>query len=336
MKTIMKLSVVILTLSMIVACHKPIPCIAQQNAKTNFKIVLTADSHGLNSWPLTGGYDSIWFNKIGARFRKFYDTVTLYNSTLAGGRTIGSVMPMWYSSPYNLCDAELPYSIDSVLKFNADLIIISMSGNHTVNHMPADEAIYCYKYLIDTLNALGKSFIIGGQNPRQKTFTSGMTLASYYDSCTKINNFLISYAPNNYIDTRTTLEDTVFGKRPWPASLCSDSLHFSDNGNDLYTAAYMKNYIVDSCLTDFRGFCTRLALKKQLSNLTLSGFFRYRTINVYGSNDYINYTLYKTYKSGDAKTAYVSNVFTDAGYTHYKIEAITGKRKQTRTFKNIN
>lgn len=301
----------------------------------NIKIILTADSHGLNSWPLAGGYDSIWLNKMGVRFKSSYDTVTIINHTLAGGRTIGSAMPMWYTSPYGFGSAEQPYSIDSVLKMNADLIIISMSGNHTVNHMPADEAIYCFKYLIDTLRSLGKTFIIGGQAPRQKTFTGGMTLQSYYDSCTKINNFLMSYAPKSYVDTRTNLEDTIFGKRPWPAALSSDSLHFSDYGNDLYTEDYMNNFIVDSLLSNFKGRAVDFSFTKVGSNLVLSGSFQYRKITISGSNNYTNYFPVKIiYSNGNIFTS-LTDIFVDPAYIWYKIEIFSGKLLNTIT-KKIN
>lgn len=298
--------------------------VTAQNPKDTFKIVLTADSHG--AYVPTGGADSMWTAKLKKEFEKYYPTVIFTNLSI-GGTQIQGVMPPWYYL------TDVRQNIDTVLSYNPDLIIVSQSGNHTVFHNSADSSIYCFKYLIDTLNTLGKRFVITGQAPRQKTFTLGMTLQSYYDSSQKINDFLRSYIPNSFTDPYLTMEDTVFGYRPWPAVLGPDSLHFSDYGERLYYQCNINNITTDSCLSDFNGQAIGFSLTKNSGNIYLSGKFKYRKIFIYGSYNYSTFTLLYTYTSSSAYLENTSKSFADMGYTWYKAIVYSGRKTLTKTVK---
>lgn len=292
----------------------------------------SGDSHIVNSFPIIGGYDSIWFNKMQVRVKGKYNYANFINMADAGGRTVGSAMPAWYNySSCNFCNSEAQYSIDTILKQNPDLIILCFTGNHTVNHMSADEAIYCFKYLIDTMRSLNKAFVITGQSPRQKTFTGGMTLKSYYDSSQKINAFLQSYAPKSYVENYHNMEDTIFHYRPWPYVLANDSLHWSNAGNELFFENHMNTYIMDSIMADFDPRAINFKLTKSGSNLILSGKYRMREIYISGSNDNSTWTLMQAYSYPQTSVSTVSETFSKAGYEWYKVEVVSGRMRYTVT-----
>lgn len=327
----MKLSSFLLVAFFVVAsCNKPTSCLSQ-NQKTNFKIIVTGDSHTLNTPP--NGWDSIWVNKIKNLFEQYYDTVTLVNMATQGGRTIGSVMPGWFTHAGTFSNSEPIYSIDTVLKQNPDLIIISYSGNHTVNSWSADDVIYCYKYLTDTLNSLGKTFIFTGQAPRQKTFIFPITTQTYHDSSLKIDAFIESYHPKGFVNTHEAMHDTGYEHKPKAEYIGPDSLHLSSLGNLVYYQCHIDNFIIDSCLTDFKCSATQFNIKKSSSNIVLDGNYRYRKIIVSGSNDYQNFTEVKKIYSNNTNLTNVSSTFVDVGYLWYKIEVFSGKLLSTITKK---
>jgi len=296
-----------------------------QNPKDTIRVVLTADSHGESTPP--GGNDSLWINILKTELQNYYSTVILTNLSI-GGTQIQNVMPTGYpGSNSNL-------NINKILTYNPDLVIIAQSGNHTVFGVPADTSIYCFKYLIDTLNSLGKKFIITGQAPRQKTFVNPITLQSYYDSSKKINSFFQSYIPNNWVDPYPTMEDTIFGKRPWPNVLRSDSLHFSDYGERLYYKIHSNSIIFDSICSDYKGQAINFSFVKVGDSLRLRGDFKYRKIYIYGSNTYTsNYVLLQTYVSNSAILTNEQKTMLDLGYTWYKIVIYSGRRTLTKTIK---
>ncbi len=201
---------------------------------TNFKIVVSGDSH-TQAIP-SGGHDSLWVNMLKKYYQQFFDTVTLINLGI-GGTYVEQFMPKWY----RLSDSRL--NIDTCLKLNPDLLVISFSGNHTVFGYSADTNIYCFKYAIDTLRKLNKMFMMTGQPPRQKTFVYPVTTKSYYDSSMKINNFFKMYCSNEYVENYKTMEDTVRKMVPWAWVVGGDGLHMANAGERVYYQNHIDSWI---------------------------------------------------------------------------------------------
>ena len=122
-------------------------------------IAYLGDSH------CNGGFgllDSNWINRTNQFFADQGFAVTSYKFC-AGGETIRSGMPNWY--PGHIAGR----SIDDALAVNPDIIFTLYSGNHTAFGIKQDTSKYCYQYLADTLNGLGKRFMFSSIGPRQNT-----------------------------------------------------------------------------------------------------------------------------------------------------------------------
>lgn len=286
------------------------------NAQT-FTVVLTADSHGA-AIP-SGGVDSLWINEYAAYLRQFYPSVTLVNLAI-GGTEIQQVMPRWFHT------SLAALNIDTVLSYNPDLVIIEQSGNHTVfasslgASNSADSNLYCFNYLIDTLKSLGKTFLITGQTPRQKTFIPPVTLTTYYDSSKKINADFQTNNPKYWCDPYPLMEDNIRGKYPWPSALGPDSLHFSNYGNRLYFWVHRDSWVTDSILNNYKAKAVNFSLVRSGANATLSGDFRYNTIYVKGTNDLTNFTTIGTFTAADETTTEtVNQTFPHGSYTYLQV-----------------
>jgi hypothetical protein len=290
---------------------------------TNFQIVVTGDSHTVDGPP--GGNDSIWVNKIKKFYEQYFDTVTLVNLGI-GGTTTTSLMPDWYGGTNILCN------IDRVLSYPSHLIILSSSGNTTVvQQKPADSSIKHFKYLVDTLRSLKKAFILTGQDARQKTFVAPITAQTYHDTSTRINNWMKSYCPKNYVDVYTRDYDNVVGLRPWPYVLRGDSLHKSDLGHRLYYQSHIENWIIDSTLSDFKAQMINLSVLKSGSNVKIAGKIRYKTLEIWGSNNYSSFVLLNSRNAADEREYEIVNTLVPhLGYKYIKVIAIG--RRTTKTF----
>lgn len=281
-------------------------CISQ-----TFTVVLTADSHGQNDPP--GGSDSLWINQYVVYLRQFYPSVTLVNLAF-GGTYIQQVMPNWFWRS----DARL--NLNTVLSYNPDLVIISQSGNHTILGITADSNLYCFNYLIDTLKSLGKSFLITGQAPRQKTFTPPVTLTTYYDSSLKINANFLANNPKYWCDPYPLMMDNIRGKYPWTFCLGPDSLHWSNYGSRMYFWTHRDSWVTDSLLNKYKAEANNYSILKSGSNVTLSGNFRYNSIYVKGSNDLVNFTTIQTFTASDETvTELVNQTFPHSGYMYLQV-----------------
>lgn len=297
------------------------------SANAQFKIVLTADSHGQNTPP--GGVDSLWINEYAAYLRQFYPSVTLVNLAI-GGTYIGQVMPAWFwRSDYRL-------NIDTVLSYNPDLVIISQSGNHTVFGISADSNLYCFNYLIDTLKSLGKAFLITGQAPRQKTFIAPVTLTSYYDSSQKINQNFQTYNEKYWCDPYPLMMDNIRGKYPWTFVLGPDSLHFSNYGERMYFWTHRDSWVTDSLLNIYKAKANSFSLVKSGSNVNLTGTYRYNTIYVNGSNDLSTFTTIQSFVASDeTATVSVNQTFPHLGYRYLQV-IVYSKYLSKTMLKEIN
>lgn len=253
-----------------------------------------------------------------------YAYVNFINMGISG-TYIQQAMPAWY----HLSDYR--QSIDSVLKRSPDLIIISYCGNQTVFGQPADSSIYCYNYLVDTLNFLGKAFLLSGQCPRQKTFVPPVTLRSYYDSSKKINARLQIIAPGKWADSYPTMEDTVIKYKMWPYCLGPDSLHLSQIGSNRYFNCHMNTNIMDSIMADFDPRAINFKLTKSGSNVVLDGKYKVREIYVSGSTDNVNWGLLHTFSYPQETVRTVSETFPKSTYTYFKVEVVSGRMRYTVT-----
>lgn len=278
---------------------------------SQYKVVLTADSHGQNIPP--GGTDSLFINQYVSYLRQYFPSVNLINLAI-GGTYIQQIMPKWYY----LSDSRL--NIDTVLSYNPNLVIISQSGNHTVFGKSADSNIYCFNYLADTLKRLGIPFVFTGQAPRQKTFIAPITKTTYYDSSKKINSFFALTIPKYWYDTYPLMMDNIRGMVPWPECLGPDSLHWSNYGSRMYFWALRDSWITDSILTNYKAKAVGFSLLKNGDNVTLSGDYRYNTIYVNGSNNLSSFTNLRIFEAVDeTQTEQLNYTFPHVGYKYIQI-----------------
>lgn len=302
-----------------------------QNPKTHFKICYTGDSNSQSCYITC---DSLWTYKLDNIFRQYYDTVTAYHLAI-GGRTIGSFLPAYYTTaPWPFCQSDASVNITTMLSYNADLNVITWTSNHFANGMPCDTVIKHFKWAIDTLRGLGKKFILTSIYPRQRLWQwAGVDAYTYRDSALKFDAWLKTYAPKERVDIWTRLYDTLLGYKLFSMYMRPDSLHTNWTGSDQIFEAHLDNYIVDSCLADFKGKAYNFSLKKIGGNLMLTGKNKCRAVIVSVSNNNTDFIRYKRFVAANNNFQSTNQVFADIGYTWYKVELITGRRKYTKTVK---
>ena len=304
-----------------------------QNPKTTFTICYTGDSNSQSCYITCG---SLWTYKLDNIFRQYYDTVTAYHLAI-GGRTIGSFMPSYYTTaPWPLCQSDAAVNITTMLSYNADLNVITWTTNHFANGMPCDTVIKHFKWAIDTLRGLGKKFILTSIYPRQRLWQwPGVDAFTYKDSCIKFDTWLQTYAPEERVDIWTALYDTLLGYKMFSRYMRPDSLHTNWTGSDLILDGHLNNYIVDSCLTDYKGYGLNFSLAKLNDSIKISGDCKFRKIVFSGSNDYSTFYELETVTTSGPSFETISTGIPDYGYIWYKIVLFTGKSRYTLT-KRIN
>ena len=303
------------------------------------KIAVVGSSHVAQvGADLVGGPDSLWHRKYAVRYTAFTGKpAKVYQINSVGARTIGSIdarQIMGRIWSYTNYEASFGL-VDSVLKVNPHLVIISAQSNEIANSMPCDTVIDCFKNVIDTLKARNVAFIITDGYARQLLFAGayGVNAQTYHDSTVKFNNWL--YANHNKYTARmyTKLYDSVVGYRPFPYVLGPDSLHSNTTGKTYTMDALLECPLTDSLFSDFTGRAYNLSLKKVGSNLQLNLKFKGRRIIVSGSNSLTTpFVKVNTVYPVNNSTNVIASTFIDNGYIYYKVEAISGKRTATKTF----
>ncbi len=306
-------------------------------AQDTFRIAVVGSSHVAQvGGDLVGGSDSLWHRKYAARMRNFTGkTVILYQINTLGARTIGSIDARKITGRiWGFTNYEYNFGlVDSVLKVNPHLVIISAQSNEITNGMPCDTVIDCYRNVADTLKARGVQFIFTDGYARQRTFINPITAQTYHDSTVKFNNWLYANYNRNTARMYIKLYDSIVGYRPFPFVLGPDSLHTSTIGKTYTLDALLECPLTDSLFADFTGKAYNLSLKKVGINLELNLSFKGRRVVVSGSNSLVTpFIKVKEFYSQTNGVNAIASTFIDNGYTYYKVEAISGKRIATKTY----
>lgn len=307
------------------------------NAQDTFRIAVAVNSNVAHvGGDLIGGSDSLWHRKAAVRMQHFTGKPTkVYQINSIGGRTIGSMDARKITGRiWNFTNYEYDFGlVDSVLKVNPHLVIITAQTNEITNGMPCDTVIDCFKSVIDTLKYYGKQFIFTDGYARQRTFISPITAQTYHDSTVKFNNWLYANHGRNTARIYKRLYDTIFQHRPFPWALGPDSLHTSTLGKDVFWQEILNCPLMDSILAPFRGNAYNLSFKKVGSNLELKVNFKGRRIQISGSNS-LSATFVKlrdVFPQNNSVNT-ISTIFPDDGYIYYKLECISGNRVATKTY----
>ncbi len=280
--------------------------------------------------------DSFWYRLYAYAMRDFTGRpVKVIQINHLGARTIGSIDPRKITGrTWSFTNYENDFGlVDSVLKPNPDLVIIAASSNEITNGMPVDTIIECFKSTVDTLKARGVKYIIVDNIARQRTFISPVTAQTYHDSTLKLLDWFEANHKRNIASVYFKLYDSVFGFRPKPEMLGPDSLHLSRLGKGEHTEALLECLLTDSLFADFAGIGRGFSLKKNGANIHLKIKFKGRRLVISGSNDYRNFTPVKTFFNTTSALTSYNESFADVGYLYYKVEAISGKRRDVVTRK---
>lgn len=287
-----------------------------------------------------GACDSLWHKKYGIRLSNIIgQPVIVYQINEIGGRTIGSIDPRKITGrPWNYTNYEYNFGlVDSVLKVKPNIVIIAAQSNEVANGMPLDTIFACYKSCIDTLKARGIAFILTDGYARQRSFSSvfGVNRFTYHDSTVKFNNWLYSNYNYNTARIYSKLYDSIFGQRPKPEMLRSDSLHSSDLGQTQFLDGLMESPITVGIISNFNPVVTNFSFLKVNNNLQLKANFKGQYIIISGSNNYNTFTEIKMLNVFSSTNQIIDEKLPNSNYTWYKIEFFNKKRKYTVT-KRIN
>lgn len=304
---------------------------------STFKIVVTGDS---NPYSLAGGVingglpnNSYRFpDMLAAYHDAHYDTVD-YTNIAYGGRTIGSFMPIWYTSDYLLQVSDPIVNITTSLALAPDLLVFSFSTNHFANGVPLDEAIYCFKYCIDYLRSIGQKFIFTGSFPRQRLWQAPGVDATVYNNLTQeFMEWAQNYAPLEYVENYENTYDYAVGDRPLPSLLSNDTLHFNVAGHIAEYNNHIDNVIIDrTTLSPHKAKAIGFSITKSAGNITIAGTMQYRRVFVFTSDDKQTFTMYKVFKGDPSTSVSFNETFTDNGDVWYKVIIITGAKTLTKT-----
>lgn len=214
----------------------------------------------------------------------YYDSVET-KKLCQGGETIATAMPDWH--PLGLESRN----IDSALRWGADLYVLQYSGNHFYSGYRMDSVKYYYKYIGDTLTALGKNFIFVSNLQRKNTLGAGYTYLTFLDSVRTINAYIDSLYPYQYVNVFDTLFDPLTNKPVWDF-LGSDSLHWNVPGYAAFYGALIRNSpIIDSAIGFDKLRMYNTVIEQVGDSVEInSGFSKAKRIIIGYSDDGITFT----------------------------------------------
>lgn len=306
-------------------------------SQDTLKIAVVGSSHVAQvGADLIGGSDSLWHKKYAVRLQNLMGLpVKLYQINSLGGRTIGSIdARKIVNRSWAFTNYEASFGlVDSVLKVNPNLVIISAQSNEIANGMPCDTVIACYKSVIDTLKAKGIAFMITDGLARQTYFPGGGSAQTYHDSTVKFNNWLYTNYNRNTARIYIKLYDSIFTYRPFPYVLGPDSLHTNTVGKTYTLNALMECPLTEGILGNYILSVANYSVKKINNNsiIELKSAFRGQYIKVYVSNDYINFTSLKTLNYFNNTRDSITFNLENTGHLWYKFEFINKTKKFTIT-----
>lgn len=258
------------------------------------------------------------------RFAQYYTTVTEVKLCL-GGEDIRDAMPNWY--PGNIPTRN----IDAALSNNPDFIILEYAGNHFADLHSLDTIKWCYQYIADTLNSLGKKFLFTSAMPRQTSFDPPMTYSDYQDSAMLFNTWLLATFPNNSVDCFTNLYNPATDK-PIANLLGSDSLHWNAAGYQIIADDIFEQAAVIDSLCGFekiRLFNMRMVLNQADDSVDITAdVIRAKELEIKSSDDGITFN---TEYSGE----YVVELPRIKNHPYIQVRAIQNESKIITVTKQI-
>ena len=313
-----------MALLILVICFSKI-CLAQDTIKV---AVVGSSLVSYRGVDYVGSYDSLWHGKYVARLQATMGKpVKVYLISYGGGRTIGSIDPRkifgrtWISTNY-----ESDYGlVDSVLKVNPNIVIISAQTNEIANGMPIATVIGCFKSCIDTLKKRGIQYIITDGYPRQTFFPGGGNSTTYNDSTVKFNTWLYNNYNKNTARIYKKMYDSVVRNRPFPSVLAGDSLHPNLTGQVKLLEALLEAPITQGIISNFVPNASFLKLTKVGDSLELKCNYKGQIIKISGSNDYTTFTEVKKINIFSYNKEIIKESILDTGYLWYKVELYNSK-----------
>lgn len=277
----------------------------------NINIAYLGDSH------CNGGFglgDSNWINRTTRFFIDQGFTVNAYKFC-AGGETIRSGMPGWYPGSIS------GRNIDAALAVNPDIIFMLYSGNHIANGIKQDTSKFCYLYIADTLNMLGKRWAFSSIGPRQ-TYYPGSNFDAYNTQADSLNAWLYTTFPGRVFNIWDTLRDKETNK-PYSYLLRVDSLHYLSPGHErMWQMTVHDSRDIDSLLGYDKVRGANLSFNSEGIHFDGANL---KYLDIYGSNDGQSFELISHNEFSK------DNSYPVSGYDFIKIEAYNGRKKITVT-----